>query len=101
MTAYVVFIKEKTHDQRELDVYASKVPASLAGLPVTVLSAYQRLEVLEGETPEGVVLVSFPTFEQATAWYHGDAYQSVIKHRHNGATYRGFVVDGESPVRSG
>lgn len=94
MTAYVVFIKEKTHDQRELDIYSGKARGLLADLPVTVLSAYGRLEAFEGEAPEGVVLVSFPTFEQATAWYHGDAYQAIVGHRHSGATYRGFVVDG-------
>ena len=94
MTAYVIFIRERTHDQRELDIYAEKVPTVLAALPVTMLSAYERIEVFEGETPEGVVLVSFPTFELATAWYHGDAYQAVVGHRHKGATYRGFVVDG-------
>lgn len=94
MTAYVIFIKEKTHDQRELDIYAEKMGAVLDGLPATVLSAYGRTEVFEGETPEGIVLFSFPTFEQATAWYHSDAYQAVVGHRHNGATYRGFVVEG-------
>lgn len=94
MTAYVVFIKEKTLDQNELDIYAQKVPPLLAQLPVTMLSAYGRIEVFEGASPEGVVLVSFPTFEQATAWYHSDAYQAVARHRHNGATYRGFVIEG-------
>jgi uncharacterized protein (DUF1330 family) len=94
MTAYVIFIRERTNDQRELDVYAEKAKELLADLPVTVLSAYGRTEVFEGEAPEGVVLVSFPTFEQATAWYHSDAYQSIVGHRHKGATYKGFVVEG-------
>lgn len=94
MTAYVIFIREKTHDQRELDIYAEKANGLFVDLPITVLSAYGRLEVFEGDAPEGVVLVSFPTFEQATAWYHSDAYQAVVGHRHRGATYRGFVVDG-------
>ncbi|NDZ18959.1 DUF1330 domain-containing protein [Variovorax sp. WS11] len=94
MTAYVIFIREQTHDQRELDIYSEKMGDMLAGLPVTVLSAYGRMEVFEGDAPEGVVLVSFPTLEQAKAWYHGDAYQAVVGHRHKGATYRGFVVEG-------
>jgi uncharacterized protein (DUF1330 family) len=93
MTAYVVFIKEKTLDQQELDTYAQKMPAMLKGLPVNFLSAYGRMEVLEGNAPEGVVLVSFPTFEEASAWYHSDAYQTVARHRHNGATSRGFIIE--------
>lgn len=93
MTAYVVFIKEKTLNQQELDTYAQKMPDVLKGLPVNFLSVYSRMEVLEGAAPEGVVLVSFPTFEQASAWYHSDAYQTVARHRHNGAISRGFIIE--------
>lgn len=94
MTAYVVFIKEKTLDQQELDTYAQKMSPLMAQLPVSVLSAYGRIEVFEGASPEGVVLVSFPTFEQATTWYRSEAYQTIAQHRHKGATYRGFVIEG-------
>jgi uncharacterized protein (DUF1330 family) len=94
VTAYVIFIKEKTLDQHELDVYAEKATVALAGLQVSVLSAYQRIEAFEGDLPEGAVLFSFPTFEEATAWYRGDAYQAIVGHRHKGAIYRGFVMDG-------
>ncbi|NIC28527.1 DUF1330 domain-containing protein [Serratia plymuthica] len=94
MTAYVIFIREKTIDQRELDIYAEKVPTTLPSVPIELLSAYGRLEVFEGEAPEGVVLFSFPTTEDAKAWYYSDAYQAAAKHRHAGATYRGFVVEG-------
>ncbi|MDR6858691.1 DUF1330 domain-containing protein [Variovorax guangxiensis] len=94
MTAYVVFVKERTLDQQELDTYAQKMPGLMAKLPVSVLSAYGRIEVFEGTPPEGVVLVSFPTFEQATTWYHSKEYQTIARHRHKGATYRGFVIEG-------
>lgn len=94
MTAYVVFIREKTLDQREMDIYAEMVPATLPSVPIQMLAAYGRLEAFEGETPEGVVLFSFPTVEDARAWYYSEAYQSAAKHRHAGATYRGFVVEG-------
>lgn len=94
MTAYVIFIREKTLDQREMDIYAEKVPASLPSVPIQILSAYGRLEVFEGETPEGVVLFSFPSVEEAKDWYYSEAYQLAAKHRHAGATYRGFVVEG-------
>jgi uncharacterized protein (DUF1330 family) len=94
VTAYVIFIREKTLDQREMDIYAEKVPATLPSVPIEILAAYGRLEVFEGETPEGVVLFSFPTVEDAKTWYYSEAYQSAAKHRHAGATYRGFVVEG-------
>ncbi|MBB2803149.1 uncharacterized protein (DUF1330 family) [Xanthomonas arboricola] len=94
MTAYVIFIRERTLDQGEMDIYAELVPATLPRVPIQMLAAYGRLEVLEGDAPEGLVLFSFPTVEDATAWYHSDAYQSAARHRHAGATYRGFVVEG-------
>lgn len=94
MPAYVIFIREKTLDQSEMDIYAEKVTSTLPSVPIQMLSAYSQLEVFEGEAPEGVVLFSFPTLEDARNWYHSEAYQSIIKHRHAGATYRGFVVEG-------
>lgn len=94
MTAYVIFIREKTLDQGEMDIYADKVPATLPSMPIQMLSAYGRMEVFEGETPEGVVLFAFPSVEDARAWYYSDAYQAAAKHRHAGARYRGFVVEG-------
>ena len=77
-----------------MDIYAEKVPATLPSVPIQMLAAYGRMEVFEGETPEGVVLFSFPTLEDAKAWYFSEAYQAAAKHRHAGATYRGFVVEG-------
>ncbi|WP_428002328.1 DUF1330 domain-containing protein [Acidovorax sp.] len=94
MTAYVIFIREKTLDQQQLDIYAEKVPDTLPSVPIQLLSAYGRIEVFEGETPEGVVLFSFPTVEDARAWYYSEAYQAAAQHRHAGAMYRGFVVEG-------
>lgn len=94
MAAYVIFIREKTLDQREMDIYAEKVPNTLPSVPIELLSAYGRMHVFEGEPPEGVVLFSFPSVEDARAWYYSDAYQAAAQHRHAGATYRGFVVEG-------
>jgi hypothetical protein len=60
MAAVVVFIREKTRDQAEMDAYTPKAGASLAGHPITIRAAYGRQEVLEGPEVEGVVIVSFP-----------------------------------------
>ena len=65
MAAYAVFIRESTLDQSELDAYTPKAEASLEGHQVTVLAAYGQQEVLEGPPVEGVVIVEFPTIEDA------------------------------------
>ena len=48
MAAYVIFIKERTHNARELDLYRETVPAALAGHPLTFRIAHGHKEVVEG-----------------------------------------------------
>ena len=36
MVAYVIFIKERTHNQGELDLYKEMAPTALAGHPITL-----------------------------------------------------------------
>ncbi|MBL8868439.1 MAG: DUF1330 domain-containing protein, partial [Planctomycetaceae bacterium] len=48
MPAYVIFIREQTLDQNELEEYWAKVAATLDGVPIKVLSAYGPHVTLEG-----------------------------------------------------
>jgi uncharacterized protein (DUF1330 family) len=94
MATYIVFIRESTHDASELAEYTQQVGDTLTGHPVTVLAAYGRQEVLEGPDVEGVVILEFPTFEAAKAWYDSPAYREVREHRFRGADYRAVIVEG-------
>ena len=94
MAAYIVFIKERGHDTAAMDAYGKAVPASFAGHELKPLSFYGKIESLEGPPLAGAVLVEFPTFEAAQAWYGSDAYQDARKHRFQGADYRVFIVEG-------
>ena len=94
MAAFIVFIREKTRDQSEMDAYTPKARASFEGRPITVHALYGRQEVLEGPQNEGVVIVSFPSFEEAKAWYDSPAYREVRKHRFLGADYSAVIVEG-------
>lgn len=94
MAAYIVFVREKTRDQADMDEYTPKARASFAGHPFTTLARYGRQEVLEGPEVEGVVIVSFPTFEQAKAWYNSPAYREAREHRFKGADYSAVLVEG-------
>jgi len=94
MPAYVIFIRERTLDQSELDAYAKMAGPSLEGLPINFLAAYGRQEVLEGPAPEGVAIAEFPSLEEAKRWYESPAYQAAALHRFKGATYRGLIVEG-------
>jgi uncharacterized protein (DUF1330 family) len=94
MSAYIVFIREKTVDQSELEIYWQKVPAAMADQPIKPLAAYGRHVTLEGPEVEGVVIAEFPSLEEARAWYESPAYQDAVQHRLRGAVYRGLIVEG-------
>jgi uncharacterized protein (DUF1330 family) len=94
MPAFVVFIREKTLDQSELDSYGEKVKGTLDGRPLKVLAAYGKHVTLEGPDVEGVVIAEFPTLNEARDWYDSPAYQEAAQHRHRGAIYRGLIIEG-------
>jgi uncharacterized protein (DUF1330 family) len=94
MPAYVIFIREKTHDQSELDAYRAAMATGLEGVPVKMLAAYGAQVVLEGPVPEGIAIAEFPSVTAVTDWYHSPDYQRVVQHRFKGATYRAIIVEG-------
>jgi uncharacterized protein (DUF1330 family) len=94
MAAYIVFTRESTRNASDLEIYSEKVGATLAGHPVKVLAAYGSHEVLEGPEVEGVVILEFPSFDAAKAWYDSPAYREVREHRFRGADYRAVIVEG-------
>lgn len=94
MATYGLFIRESTIDPAELEKYTPKAMASLAGHPIKVLAAYGRQEVVEGPDMEGVVLVEFPSFAEAKAWYDSPAYREAREHRFKGAAYRAVFFEG-------
>ena len=96
MSAYVVFTRTKTIDQKELEKYWAGTQATMKGHPIEVLAAFGKHEVLEGDPIEGIVIVKFPNAKAAKDWYHSEAYQRVAKHRKDGAIYHGLIVEGVS-----
>jgi uncharacterized protein (DUF1330 family) len=78
MEAYVVFIRERTHNPAELKIYAEKAPAAMEGHAVTPLTVYGGREVIEGPEVEGAAILQFPPFDQAKAWYDSADYRAVI-----------------------
>ena len=67
MVAYVVFVREQTTNQAELDVYSSLAPATVTGHPATPRAVYGSFEVLEGPAIEGAVVLEFPSMSDAKA----------------------------------
>lgn len=94
MSAYVVFIRDKTLDPAEFAQYAQKAPNARTGHDISRVAFYGQLEVLEGPPAEGVAILRFPDMAAAKAWYNSPAYQEAREHRLKGAEYRLFLVEG-------
>jgi uncharacterized protein (DUF1330 family) len=94
MSAYMVFTRDKTLDQNELNLYSKEVPATLAVHEVKILALYGRHEDLEGDSTEGTVILEFPSIEAAKVWYDGPEYRKVREHRFKGSTYRVVLIQG-------
>jgi uncharacterized protein (DUF1330 family) len=94
MVAYVVLTREETTNQAELNEYARKAPAAAEGHGISFLAMNGKHEVLEGSPMEGAVILRFGTIEEAKRWYDSPAYQDALAHRHAGAKYRVFIVEG-------
>jgi uncharacterized protein (DUF1330 family) len=94
MSAYVVFLRESTMDEQEMKTYSELAKPTLSKHPGKPLAFYGALNVLEGPDFEGAVILEFPSMDEARAWYDSPEYQAVVKHRHAGATYRVFIIEG-------
>jgi uncharacterized protein (DUF1330 family) len=95
MTAYVVLFREgPVHDPAEMEAYAKKSRETPPDPNLKPLALYGELESLEGAPPDGVVILEFPTMEDARTWYYSPEYQAAAVHRKNGADYRAVIVDG-------
>ena len=94
MSAYVIFIREETKDESQMQAYAQKAPAARIGHDITRVAFYGQLEVLEGPSAEGVAILRFPDMAAAREWYESPAYQEARSHRLKGAGYRMLLVEG-------
>lgn len=99
MAAYMIFIREGAiFDPGAMERYSAMNRAQAAAwqerFGIKPLAVYGAVEAMEGETPDGVVLLEFPTMDDARAWYASDEYQAAIIERKAGANYRAFLFEG-------
>lgn len=95
MAAYVIFIREgAVVDAEALQRYRSSKGSNPAEFGLTPLVVYGDLETVEGKAADGVVVLQFPSMEQAKAWYYSPGYQAAMEHRKKAADYRVIFVEG-------
>jgi len=95
VAVYMLFIREEAiRDQSELSLYSQMNRTAPRDPNLTPLVVYGAIEAVEGKAPDGMVLLRFPTVEDAKAWYDSPSYQAALPHRQKGADYRAFIVQG-------
>jgi uncharacterized protein (DUF1330 family) len=83
------------HDPQGYAAYRAQTAATLADFGGRFVVRGGRLQVFEGEAPlSRVVVIEFPSFDQAKAWYDSAAYQKLIPIRQKSASGRSFLVEG-------
>jgi uncharacterized protein (DUF1330 family) len=92
--AYVVN-QVVVHDRQAYAQYAALGSAAVEQYGGTILAAGGRVETLEGEpVPPRVVIIEFPTYEAALAYYESAEYQAAKAVRGQAATVRFALVEG-------
>ena len=94
MTAYVIGEIEVT-DPAAYEEYRKQVGAVNAKYQGKFLARGGKAELLEGSgAPKRLVIVEFPSFEQAQKWYRSTEYGPLIKLRQKASKGRLVLVDG-------
>jgi len=99
MAAYIIFIREEeVRDEEALARYSASNRANtkpwMEQFSIKPLAVYGALEALEGDAADGVVLLEFPTMQDARAWYESPEYQAAIADRNKAAQYRAIIFEG-------
>jgi uncharacterized protein (DUF1330 family) len=94
MPAYV-FANIRVDDPIAYERYKQMVPETIASFGGRYLARGGRVEVLEGDIEPGrTIILEFPTFEDARAWYASPEYCAAKEVRHGCAQGEIVIVDG-------
>jgi uncharacterized protein (DUF1330 family) len=94
MVAYLIGELDVTDAQGYGD-YAKDSPKAVLKFGGRYIARGGRTTTLEGEDPPSrVVIVEFPSMENATAFYNSKEYQTIVPLRKAAAAGRLFVVEG-------
>ncbi len=95
MPAYIITIrKEPIRDPEAMTEYQRRTREMKGSFTLIPRVIYGAIEGLEGAVPDGVVVLEFPSMEDARDWYNCDAYQAAVPYRQKAADYEVFIVEG-------
>jgi uncharacterized protein (DUF1330 family) len=97
-----VIAEVKVTDPATMQKYGEKVPETLAPFNHHQVVRSSKIQVLEGEPPQGgIVVIAFDSVERARAWYDSPAYAAIRPIRQSAAKSRILIVEGVAPPMTG
>jgi uncharacterized protein (DUF1330 family) len=84
-------------DPATMQKYGEKVPETLAAFNHHYVVRSDKTQSLEGEPPNGIVVIAFDSVEKAREWYDSPAYAAIRPIRQRAAESRIFIVEGLAP----
>ncbi len=94
MSAFVISDLD-VQDEEQVREYVRKVPPLVEKFGGRYIVRRGRIEGLEGAwTPKALVIIEFPTTQQARRWYESPEYQDVRAKHFKGATRSLVLVEG-------
>jgi uncharacterized protein (DUF1330 family) len=96
---YLISEADAITDLTAIKKYGEKVPETLAPFDSRYhfIVAGGKPQGLDGEAPQGIVVIAFDSAEQARAWYDSPAYQAIKPIRQGAVKGRMFLVEGVAP----
>jgi uncharacterized protein (DUF1330 family) len=92
-----VIAEVEVNDPATMQKYGEKVPETLAAFNHHYVVRSSKTQSLEGEPPNGVVVIAFDSVEKAREWYDSPAYAAIRQIRQRAAKSRIFIVEGLAP----
>ena len=94
MSAYVI-VDIDVLNAETYETYKQMVPASLATYNGKFLVRGGKTDLLEGDwTPKRIVIIEFPSLEEAKAWWESSDYAEAKKVRQASAKSNMIAVEG-------
>jgi uncharacterized protein (DUF1330 family) len=94
MAAYII-VDIDIHDAPGLEEYRKQVPATVAKYGGRFIVRGGKFETLEGDWhPRRLVLLEFPSVEQAKRWYDCEEYRPLKAMRFKASSANLILVDG-------
>jgi uncharacterized protein (DUF1330 family) len=98
VAAYIIADVTVT-DPAIMEEYRKRVPATLAPYGGRFIVRGGAHQTVEGDwKPNRLVVLEFPTLEQAQGWYHSEEYREPLAMRLRAGRTNLVIVDGVAPA---